>query len=87
MNGKNKEGRFVNMLNETINYTNWAPVEPDIINNQNKDCVVMDFNGIWHNASCFKNLSALCSQRHSDGKCSECQFRWLVSEQITKQIL
>lgn len=72
VNDKNLEGSFVNMLNETINYTNWAPVEPDSIKYQTRDCVIMDFNGIWQNTLCSKKSFALCSQRHSNGKCSEC---------------
>lgn len=62
-----EEGKFVNMLNETVNYTNWDPHlgEP---NNRDRltyggDCVRM-IQGKWYDTSCFGTFQALCSKRH-----------------------
>lgn len=72
------------MLNETVNYTNWAPDEP---NNaipfdfglwNDSDCVMIK-SGKWNDTPCslFYSYPALCSQRYNitltTGKCSECQ--------------
>lgn len=81
-----EENNFVNMLNETVSYKNWAWNEP---NNKyafpydDVDCVVKDVLGFWYDAPCFWTLSALCSQIYT-GKCSECQFKengWLTNHQ------
>lgn len=84
VNDMNEEGNFVNMLNETVNYTNWAPDEP---NNaipfdfglwNDSDCVMIK-SGKWNDTPCsrFYSYPALCSQRYNitltTGKCSECQ--------------
>lgn len=84
VNDMNEEGNFVNMLNETVNYTNWAPDEP---NNaipfdfglwNDCDCVLIK-SGKWYDTPCslFPSYPALCSQRYNitltTGKCSECQ--------------
>lgn len=68
------------MLIETVNYTNWAPGEPnnaipfDIGLWKDCDCVMIK-SGKWYDTSCslFYSYHALCSQRYNIGKCSECQ--------------
>lgn len=81
VNDLNEEGKFVNMLNETVNYTNWAKNEPksyvEIHQEIYKcDCVGIVF-GTWYFATpcSFLYLFALCSQRYDIGKYSECQWK------------
>lgn len=63
------------MLNEPVSYTNWHSYEP---NNSGYgtgdvgDCVVIS-SGNWHDTWCFRTFHALCSLRHSIGKCLESQ--------------
>lgn len=74
VNDIKEEGKFVNMLNETVSYTNWDwtwgepnnkdPVAADV------DCVRMSY-GRWYDTWCFRTFHALCSQRHNIGKCLE----------------
>lgn len=81
VNDINEEGKFVNMLNEAVNYTNWAKNEPksyvEIHQEINKcDCVGIVL-GTWYlTTPCsFRYLFALCSQRYEIGKYSECQWK------------
>lgn len=72
----NEEGNFVNMLNETVDYTNWASGE---LNNAISLNCVMIKSGKWYGTPCSVHYwsYALCSQRYNitltTGKCSECQ--------------
>lgn len=84
VNDMNEEGNFVNMLNETVNYTNWASGEPNNAISlyyglrNGCDCVMIT-SGKWYDTPCslFPSHLALCSQRYNitltTGKCSECQ--------------
>lgn len=83
VNDRNEEGNFVNMVNEAVNYTNWAPGEPNNTISLNCkpwydcDCVMIK-SGKWYGTPCslFPSYPALCSQRYNitltTGKCSEC---------------
>lgn len=68
VNDRNEEGNFVNMLNETLNYTNWASGEPNnALQNYWEDCVMINL-GKWYETSCSLLNHALCSQRYNIGK-------------------
>lgn len=75
-----EEGIFMNMLNEPVNYTNWASGEPNKCNHSywsaylNCDCVMIK-SGEWYDKPCSRFLPALCSQRYDFGKSSECQLK------------
>lgn len=70
MNDIKEEGKLVNMLNETVSYTNWYWNEPNNYDPQFKDdegdCVRISLLRLWSDASCF-NIHALCSQRQTIG--------------------
>lgn len=71
----------MNMLKETVNYTNWASNKTN--QNNSVNCVAMDNNGDWHAVGCGWSTYALCSQIYT-GKCLECQFKedgWLTNHQ------
>lgn len=90
VNDMNEEGNFLNMLNETVNYTNWASGEPNnafrISGKLYDDCDCVGMNlGKWYDAPCSLTYMyhALCSQRYNIGKCSECQcFTLRVNVQL-----
>lgn len=81
VNDINEEGKFVNMLNETVNYTNWAKNEPksyvEIHPETYKcDCVrIVLGTGYFATPCSFRISFALCSQRYDIGKYSECQWK------------
>lgn len=76
MNDIKEEGKFVNMLNETVNYTNWdrQSGEPNnrYLLNYGVGCVRM-IRGKWYDTSCFGTFQALCSKRHNISKYLESQ--------------
>lgn len=80
VNDMNNEGYFVNMLNETVNYTNWASDEPNdylkLISEPHYggDCVEIE-SGKWFDTLCSVTFPALCSQSHFIGKCSVFKFK------------
>lgn len=86
VNDMNEEGNFLNMLNETVNYTNWASGEPNNAFRISDDCdCVGMILGKWYEAPCSLTYMypALCSQRYNIGKCSECQcFTLRVNVQL-----
>lgn len=94
VNYNKTEKKCVNMLNEAVSYTSGNLNGPDNSNHGSNDdiyCVRISSDGIWHAKSCSKTFPALCSQRHTIGKCSECQFkeaRWLTNHpsDLPKQI-
>lgn len=71
VNDIKEEGKFVNMLNETVSFTNWFWSEPNNYDPQFKDddgdCVRISLGGLWRDASCSNTFHALCSQRQSIG--------------------
>lgn len=70
VNDRNEEGNFVNMLNETVNYTNWASGEQNnALQKYWEDCVMINL-GKWYETSCSLLIMyhALCSQRYNIGK-------------------
>lgn len=81
VNDMNEEGEIVNMLNETVNYTNWERSEPKKKNlaiqelYHKCDCVRITLGKEYYATSCSFFLPALCSQRYDIGKYSECQLR------------
>lgn len=80
VNDINEEGNFVNMLNETVNITNWATGEPknniEIDQKTYKcDCVRIVLGTGYYATPCSIHLYALCSQRYDIGKYSECQLK------------
>lgn len=81
VNDINEEGNFVNMLNETVNITNWATGEPknnvEIDQKTYKcDCVrIVLGTGYYARPCSFRISFALCSQRYDIGKYSECQWK------------
>ncbi|XP_052676660.1 uncharacterized protein LOC128158029 isoform X2 [Crassostrea angulata] len=72
VNDMNEEGNFENMLNETVNYTNWASGEPNNAISlycglrNGCDCVMI-ISGKWYDTPCslFLSYPALCSQRYN----------------------
>lgn len=76
VNDINEEGKFVNMLNERINYTNWAKNEPKSYFKIYKcDCVRIVLGTGYFATPCSISVYALCSQRYDIGKYSECQWK------------
>lgn len=82
VNDINEEGTFVNMLNETVSYINWALNEPKKISSNRElyyecDCVAGDAAWItlYYAKPCSSLLHALCSQIYNFGKSSECQLK------------
>lgn len=83
VNDINEEGNFVNMLNETVNITNWATGEPknNVEINQKIykcDCVIIVLGtglGYYATPCSFYYVCALCSQRYDIGKYSVCQWK------------
>ncbi|XP_052678255.1 uncharacterized protein LOC128159228 [Crassostrea angulata] len=69
VNDIKEEGKFVNMLNETVSYTNWdwtsgEPNNKDPVAADVGDCVRIS-HGRWFDTGCFRTFHALCSQRHN----------------------
>lgn len=88
VNDINEDGKFVNMLNETVNYTNWAEDEPKNYVEFHQeiykcDCVRIELGTGYFATPCSSYLMyALCSQRYDIGKYSDCQLKetgWLTN--------
>lgn len=83
VNDINEEGTFVNMLNETVSYINWALNEPKKISSNRElyyECNCVAGHAAWNTLlyyaiPCSSLLHALCSQRYNFGKSSECQLK------------
>lgn len=78
VNDINEEGTFVNMLNETVSYINWAFDEPKKISSNRElyyECDCVAGYAVWITSEilnyaipCSSLLHALCSQRYDIGK-------------------
>lgn len=88
VNDINEEGKFVNMLNKTVNYTNWATNEPQSyvkidLEIYKCDCVMIALGRGYFATPCsFRYSFALCSQRYNIGKYLDCQLKetsWLIN--------
>lgn len=88
VNDINEEGKFVNMLNKTVNYTDWAKNEPQSYVNidweiYKCDCVMIALGTGYFATPCsFRYSFALCSQRYNIGKYLDCQLKetsWLIN--------